>query len=208
MKIILADDHVFFRDGFSLLLGQMQSDAVVIQAGTLDEALERVRLNPDADLLLLDLNMPGMNGEQGLTRIFDEFPALPVVIMSGVDDRSHIERFLAAGASGFIPKMSTSQVMLSAIKLVLAGGIYVPPQMLLPQKGEMPAQGTCHLTKRQLGVLNLLVQGYSNKLICRELGMSEGTVKAHIAAILRTLDVNNRTEASAAARRFGLVGSE
>jgi len=205
MKIILADDHSLFRDGFSLLLSQMQVDAVVIQAGTLDEALKMAQLNPDVDLLLLDLNMPGMNGEPGLVRVLADFPSLPVVIMSGSDDRQHIERFLAIGASGFIPKTSTSHVMLSAIKLVLAGGVYVPPQMLLPVEREVLAHANGRLTERQQNVLELLVQGKSNKLICRELGMSEGTAKAHITAILRALDATNRTEAAAAARRLGLV---
>ncbi|MDP2832551.1 MAG: response regulator transcription factor [Pseudomonadota bacterium] len=206
MKIILADDHPLFRDGFSLLISQMEAGVVVIQSCSLDEALEQARCHPDLDLLMLDLYMPGMAGESGLARVFAEFSCLPVVIMSGSDNRDDMERVLASGASGFIPKMSTSQVMLSAVKLVLSGGIYVPPQMLLPVKRDAPANDqAAHLTDRQREVLKLLVEGKPNKSICRELGMSEGTVKSHIAAILRALNANNRTEAAAAARRLGVI---
>lgn len=212
MKIILADDHALFRDGFILLLKQLEASAEVIAAASFDEAMARAREHAEADLLLLDLNMPGMWGMESVKTVLRSFPALPVAILSAADSREVMEAMLAAGVSGFIPKSSSPQVMLSALKLILAGGVYLPVQLLPDRQSET---GTSHsasgsrphlpLTSRQLDVLRLLAEGKSNKLICRELNLGEGTVKAHIAAIFRVLDVRNRTEAAVAARRLGLL---
>ena len=212
MKIILADDHALFRDGFILLLKQLEASAEVIAAASFDEAMARAREHAEADLLLLDLNMPGMWGMESVKMVLRSFPALPVAILSAADSREVMEAMLAAGVSGFIPKSSSPQVMLSALKLILAGGVYLPVQLLPDRQSET---GTSHsasasrphlpLTSRQLDVLRLLAEGKSNKLICRELNLGEGTVKAHIAAIFRVLDVHNRTEAAVAARRLGLL---
>lgn len=210
MKIILADDHTLFRDGFVLLLKQLEADAEVITAGSLEEALEQARAHPDADLLLLDLQMPGMQGLVSVQAVMREFPSLPVAILSASDSRQVMEALLAAGAAGFIPKASSAQVMLSALKLILAGGVYLPAQLLNSGQGVAAAAGSAAakggpLTPRQLDVLRLLCEGKSNKLICRELDLGEGTVKAHIAAIFRALNVNNRTEAALEAKRLGLL---
>lgn len=212
VKLILADDHALFRDGFVLLLKQLEADAEVVTAASFEEAMARASEHPDAHLLLLDLNMPGMRGLASVEQMLQAFQALPVVILSASESREEMEALLAAGASGFIPKSSSSQVMLSAIKLILAGGVYLPAQML----GGGPAAGqTAHsaqggkahgpLTDRQLDVLRLLAEGKSNKHICRDLNLGEGTVKVHIAAIFRALNVNNRTEAALEARRLGLI---
>lgn len=207
MKIILADDHTLFRDGFVLLLKQLEADAEVITAGSLEEALEQARAHPDADLLLLDLQMPGMQGLVSVQAVMRDFPSLPVAILSASDSRQVMETLLAAGAAGFIPKSSSAQVMLSALKLILAGGVYLPAQLLDPGQGAAGAAAAKggRLTPRQLDVLRLLCEGKSNKLICRELDLGEGTVKAHIAAIFRALNVNNRTEAALEAKRLGLL---
>lgn len=207
MKIILADDHTLFRDGFVLLLKQLEADAEVITAGSLEEALEQARAHPDADLLLLDLQMPGMQGLVSVQAVMRDFPSLPVAILSASDSRQVMEALLAAGAAGFIPKSSSAQVMLSALKLILAGGVYLPAQLLDSGQGAAGAAAAKGgpLTPRQLDVLRLLCEGKSNKLICRELDLGEGTVKAHIAAIFRALNVNNRTEAALEARRLGLL---
>lgn len=207
MKIILADDHTLFRDGFVLLLKQLEADAEVITAGSLEEALEQVRAHPDADLFLLDLQMPGMQGLMSVQAVMHDFPSLPVAILSASDSRQVMEALLAAGAAGFIPKSSSAQVMLSALKLILAGGVYLPAQLLDPGQGAAGAAAAKGgpLTPRQLDVLRLLCEGKSNKLICRELDLGEGTVKAHIAAIFRALNVNNRTEAALEAKRLGLL---
>jgi len=220
MKVILADDHALFREGFALLLQQMQEGAEVVTASDLDDALAQVRQHPDVDLLLLDLHMPGMDGTRNVVELIRAHPDLPVVILSAVEDRQQVESLLAAGVSGYIPKSSSSQVMISAISLILAGGIYVPPQMLKFGLDAGPSnQGVqsnppaslhanhhaSNLTERQREVLRLIADGMPNKQICRELGLGEGTVKAHLAAIFRVLDVKNRTEAASAARRLGVV---
>jgi DNA-binding NarL/FixJ family response regulator len=207
MKIILADDHTLFRDGFVLLLKQLEAGAEVITAGSLEDALGQVRAHPDADLLLLDLQMPGMQGLASVRAVMRDFPSLPVAILSASDSLAVMEAFLAAGAAGFIPKSSSAPVMLSALKLIMAGGVYLPPQLLVSGQvtaGEAAAKGG-PLTPRQLDVLRLLCEGKSNKLICRELGLGEGTVKAHIAAIFRALSVSNRTEEALEAKRLGLL---
>jgi DNA-binding NarL/FixJ family response regulator len=178
----------------------------------LNEALDQIQRQPDADLLLLDLNMPGMNGVQTVSSVKRDYPELPVVILSAEEDQEAVKRLLSAGVAGYIPKSSSSQVMISALRLILAGGIYVPPQMLkldtpVPCVHEniRPANHTWHLTERQMEVLRLISNGLPNKQICRELGLGEGTVKAHLVAIFRALDAKNRTEATTAARRLGLI---
>jgi DNA-binding NarL/FixJ family response regulator len=211
MKLILADDHTLFRNGLALLLKAHDAGCEVWEGDDLDAALASAGAHPEADAALLDLNMPGMAGVHGIRRFVEAHPRLPLIILTGSESLQDIQDVLAAGASGFIPKSSTSAVMLSAIRLVLAGGTYVPPQALAggqsraaPHDARERAQ--TQLTERQLQVLHLLAEGKPNKLICRELGIEEGTVKAHIATIFRVLDVANRTEAASVAREIGLLG--
>ncbi len=208
MKVILADDHALFRDGFALLLQQHEPDVQCRVADSFDHVLAWLKTDPDADLLMLDLNMPGMQGAKSVEAVQQAYPGLPVVILSGEESRSQMEALLAAGASGYIPKSSSAPVMISAIRLVMAGGVYVPPQMVTSVRSSgniaIP-NSSMHLTGRQIEVLRLLAQGKSNKLICRELDMSEGTLKTHINAIYRVLNVINRTEAALEATRLGLV---
>lgn len=188
----------------------MQEATEIALAIDLDDCLQQLQAQPDMDLLLLDLNMPGMQGPASVQEVIRAHPQLPVVILSAAEDQEEVKTLLNSGVSGYIPKSSSPQVMLSAIQLILAGGIYVPPQLLrrdtlkpFPDRpGRMPDPA---FTERQLNVLRLLAEGKPNKQICRELGLGEGTVKTHLAAIFRTLDVCNRTEASYAARRLGLV---
>ena len=209
MKIILADDHALFRDGFALLFQQLEKGAEVLEAGHLEEAMDFAAHHPDADLMLLDLNMPGMNGHAGVTQVSRAFPQLPVVVVSASESKVSVQAVMAAGASGFIPKSSSSAVMHSAIRLVLSGGVYLPPQLLMAEmtdaEGELGRNAPIRLSGRQQDVLRLLADGMPNKQICRELGLGEGTIKVHIAAIFRALDVGNRTEAANAARRMGLL---
>lgn len=208
MKVILADDHALFRDGFALLLQQHEPDVQCRVADSFEDALAWLKTDPDADLLMLDLNMPGMHGAKSVEAVQQGYPGLPVVILSGEESRSQMEALLAAGASGYIPKSSTAPVMISAIRLVMAGGVYVPPQMVTSvccSGNTAIPNSSMHLTERQMEVLRLLARGLSNKLICRELDMSEGTLKTHINAIYRVLNVINRTEAALEAKRLGLV---
>jgi DNA-binding NarL/FixJ family response regulator len=212
MKLILADDHTLFRNGLVLLLKAHCTDCEIWEGDGLDAALAEAEAHPDADAVLLDLNMPGMDGVQGIRRFVELHPRLPLIILTGAEVQQHIQDVLAAGASGFIPKSSMPAVMMSAIQLVLAGGTYVPPQALssAPDAGgrsRSHAREGVHtpLTERQTQVLRLLAAGKPNKAICRELDIEEGTVKAHIATIFRVLDVTNRTEAASVAREIGLL---
>lgn len=213
MKLILADDHTLFRNGLALLLKARCAHCEIWEGDGLDAALAEAQAHPDAEVALLDLNMPGMDGMQGIRRFKALLPELPLIILTGADAPQQIQEVLAAGASGFIPKSSTPAVMLSAIQLVLSGGTYVPPQVLSGSPAPAHSRAASgvreraqnQLTERQMQVLRLLAAGKPNKSICRELDIEEGTVKAHIATIFRVLDVCNRTEAASVARETGLL---
>jgi DNA-binding NarL/FixJ family response regulator len=212
MKLILADDHTLFRNGLALLLKAHCTPCEIWEGDGLDAALAEAQAHPDAEVALLDLNMPGMDGMQGIHRFKALLPELPLIILTGADTPQQIQEVLAAGASGFIPKSSTPAVMLSAIQLVLSGGTYVPPQVLAGTPAvhsrvslSVRECAQTQLTERQMQVLRLLAAGKPNKTICRELDIEEGTVKAHIATIFRVLDVANRTEAASVARETGLL---
>lgn len=209
MKVILADDHALFRDGFALLLQQHEPEVQCHIGNSFDDALILLQTHSDADILMLDLNMPGMRGAPSVLEVQQKYPGLPVVILTGEESRSQMETLLATGVAGYIPKSSSALVMISAIRLVMAGGVYVPPQMLggvgAPLRGGVTLDAATHLTERQLQVLRLLAAGKSNKLICRELNLGEGTIKVHLSAIYRALNVTNRTEAAMEAQRLGLM---
>jgi DNA-binding NarL/FixJ family response regulator len=212
VKILVADDHALFRDGLRYVLARLDDDVEFLEAKNCAEALALVGSRSDLDLVLLDLAMPGMDGLAGLRALRARGPAVPVVILSASEEPADVRRALDGGAMGFIPKSSTSSVMLSALRLVLSGGVYLPPAFLERNHGgKMPIAPSSvealGLTSRQHDVLRLLGQGQSNKEIARVLGLAEGTVKLHISAILRVLGVHNRTGAVvAAARLLGLAG--
>lgn len=215
MKLILADDHALFRNGLALLLREHCPKCQIWEADSLTTALAQAEAHPEADAILLDLHMPGMNGIQGIRRLVELKPSLPLIMLSGSEESKIINGALAAGVAGYIPKSSPPAVVLSAINLVLSGGTYIPPQMLskasaassqntrIRQSMRERAQAT--LTGRQLDVLRLLAEGKPNKMICSELGIEIGTVKTHIASIFRVLDAVNRTEAVTHARQLGLI---
>jgi len=217
--LLLADDHALVREGLKHTLSRLGPGVQFLEAATAAETLDCIAANDAIDLALLDLMMPGCAGFELLTRVCDRYPELPVVMLSGSSDPLKMRKALDIGAVGFITKSATAEVMLSALRLVLAGGIYVPPDML---KGAATAVSeaapTMHagdesaasspaggLTARQVEVLACLGQGKSNKLIARELDLSENTVKIHVAAILRTLGVDNRTQAAMVARERGII---
>lgn len=209
MHLLLADDHALFREGFGLLLKQLEADLRVTEACGFDGALACAQAEPDLDIALLDLNMPGMNGVEGIARFREQISDVPVVVISASEDAADIRQMLDAGAAGYIPKSSSSQVMLSALRLVLAGGVYVPVDILRDMDAQAePLRKHRHgvqLTERQLDVLRLIIQGKPNKIIARELQLSEGTVKIHLASIYRALNVSNRTEAAMVAQSLGLL---
>jgi DNA-binding NarL/FixJ family response regulator len=205
--VLIADDHPLVRDALARTVREIDPAAQVAVTGSFEGLLE-LASHTAADLALVDLNMPGMDGLHGLRRLRERFGTLPVVVASGQDDMHTIRGALASGAVGFIPKSERTEVLVHALQLVRAGGIYVPPGGLgdsgsFYSAPASPAQAS-GLTQRQLDVLRALSRGLPNKLIGRELGLTEGTVKLHIAAILRTLQVRNRTEAVVRARSLGI----
>jgi DNA-binding NarL/FixJ family response regulator len=148
--------------------------------------------------------MPGSDGVSGVRAVRARAPQVPLVVVSADDDPAAVQALLALGVSGFIPKTESPAVIASAVQLVLAGGVYVPPRLLAaggPQ-ARMNGAAASGLTGRQMDVVRLLARGLSNKAIARELGVSEGTVKVHLLAVFRALDVRNRTAAVIAAQRF------
>jgi DNA-binding NarL/FixJ family response regulator len=207
MKILVVDDHLILREGLAALLRQSWQDAVILQGRDADAGLRAAEENPDLDVVFLDLNMPGMNGMTGIQHFVQRFPRLPLIILSSSENPAEVRRALALGAVGYVPKSASPQTLISALRLVLAGDIYLPPLLLdaPPLPGRRPADESGGLTDRQVEVLVALCNGLSNKEIGRKLDLSEKTVKAHITAIFRALNVVNRTQAANAARVRGLV---
>jgi len=201
MKLLIVDDHPLFRDGLAALLRQSAPDATVIQASTTDEAL-RIADEQIVDAVFMDLMMPGLSGEGAIREFARRHSDLPVIVLSSSESPHDVRRVLNAGASGYIPKSATAQTVVSALNLVLSGNIYVPPLLITAtaRASEPGAHGGPHavsqLTDRQVDVLRYLRDGLSNKEISANLGIAEKTVKVHIAAIFKTLNVVNRTQAA------------
>jgi len=202
MQILVVDDHPLVREGLRHLLAGLDSGATVLEASDAQSALQALAEHPELELVLLDHHLPDRDGLSLLAELGRRAPALPVVMLSGAQDPALMRATLDAGAAGFIPKSSLSQVILPALRLVLAGGVYVPAEM-----ASAPAAPTRapELTARQREVLDLLAAGNSNKEIASLLGLSEPTVKGHVVAVFRALQVRTRTQAIAAAARLGLV---
>ncbi len=214
MKVLMIDDHHLIRDGLRPVLEQLAEpgEAVtVLEAASLADALGQAAAHPDLDLALLDLRLPDVTGFEALANLQQRNPSLPIVVMSGDSDPAVVRQALEHGALGFIPKSSSRQVIVSALRLVLSGGTYIPREAM-QQAGSAPAAaarapgpaGDLGLTPRQAEVLALLLAGKSNKVICRELNLAEGTVKNHVAAVFRALDVTTRVQAVIAAARLGI----
>ncbi|GEO80347.1 LuxR C-terminal-related transcriptional regulator [Pararhodospirillum oryzae] len=224
MRLLIADDHELFRDGLRLVLGDLAPEVEVVEARSFDEALALVGAEPAGafDLLLVDLVMPGLPWTEGLARLRALAPDSPIVVLSAGEDGALVREAVHRGAAGFISKAASSKVILGALKLVLSGGLYLPPTLLddapapagLGHAGSHAQGGpgapdpalASPLTPRQREVLALIGQGKSNKEIAHALALSEGTVKLHVTAILKALGANNRTGAVIAAQRLGLTG--
>lgn len=209
MKLLLVDDHPMVRDGLTPLLRGLDPDLQVDEAGNCAQAIALAGRH-DYDLILLDLKMPGLAGLGALAAVREAFPGSPVVVLSGEEDPRIVRQAIEKGAMGFIPKSSTSSVMIQALRLVLAQGVYLPPGALDAPDGPAPAEPVggndtiAGLSGRQMEVLRRVIQGKPNKVIARELAISEGTVKAHLSAVLRALKARNRTEIVFAAAKQGL----
>ena len=210
LRIVIADDHALFRGGLSLLIKMMDEPVEILEANDLAQVDDLLEGETAVDLLLLDLMMPGMNGIRGVETIRRNWPDVPIVVVSVRDDIGAIREALQAGAVGYIPKTSSPEVTTNAIRFILSGGVYIPPEVLVGGNSESGAADagepipappsdaqSLGLTGRQLEVLSLLALGRSNRDIGAELGISAGTVKMHVSRIFKVLDVSNRTEAAA-----------
>ena len=202
MKTLLADDHPLMREGVRQVLSQLEPQVEIIDAHDYPSLFAQTALHLYLDLALVDLNMPGFVGIQGIAQYRNRFPDIPLVVLSASESPHDIRSALEAGALGYIPKAASTATMLAALRQVLAGDIYVPACLGDGNGGlhtvapsDFEALQHSGLTARQLEVARLLVQGCANKAIAGMLSMSEGTVKVHIAAIFRALGVTNRTEA-------------
>lgn len=220
MRCLVADDHALIRDGIKLLLREIDENAVIFDACYGKEVREIVAGHADLDFILLDFYLPGTDTLELLRELSDHYPQIPLIVFSGVENPILMRKSLDCGASGFIPKSSDNELVLHAIKLVLAGGVYTPPSMLRILEDEIThngVQATAHerqisadirpgrrskvsLTERQLEVLKLISQGKTNREIAEILQLSANTVKVHITAIMQVLQTTNRTEAVIVAR--------
>ena len=206
MKILHADDHPMFREGLGFFLKLLAPDVKVAEAGNLQAALDRLALEWPVDLMLLDLEMPGVSGVEGFLAIQRRFPTLPVVIVSGVSDARIIRTLIDSGARGFIPKLSSSEQLMDGLRRVLRGEVFLPDSLFLPAAESTGAAAEADLlTTRQLQLLPLLADGMPNKRIADALGVTEGTVKQHLKELFRRLNARNRTQAVNEARRLGLL---
>ena len=213
MKVLVVDDHPVVRDGLATLLRQLGPDTVVLEAGDTAEALALVAQHDDLDIVVLDIVLPGLDGLDAIAEFGRARPELPVIVLSSSEDAQTARRALAHGALGYVPKSASRHTLLSAVQLVMSGEIYVPALILSEVLSPPTAPdwrlggqtGAPALTDRQIEVLRLVAEGRTNLTIAVELGLSEKTVKAHVTAIFKAMNVINRTQAAALARESGLI---
>lgn len=214
MKLLVVDDHPTLRTGLIALLRQADAQTVVLEADGGPEGLRLAGDHPDLDAVFVDLMMPGMDGMTAVHELARRHPQLPIIVLSMSEDPDDVRRALSAGALGYLPKSASAATIVSALRFVLAGNVYVPPLLLHDTpaarradsaRARPPAGANVRLTQRQLAVLALLCDGLSNKEICGRLDLSEKTVKAHVSAIFKAMNVVNRTQAALLAREAGLV---
>ena len=210
MKFLVVEDHALTREGVRLALRGLGDEVTVLDASNVEEALASIDQHRDIDLVLLDLGLPGTGGLSLLQALRRDQNTVPVVVISGAEERDRVIKALDWGASGFIPKSSSVEVMLKAVGLVLAGGIYIPQQALAPTLGRgdtvrADLRAVRDLTAQQTRILTLMAQGKPNKIVAAELNISEATVKSHVTDILRALKVTNRTQAVIVAGELGIT---
>jgi DNA-binding NarL/FixJ family response regulator len=201
ISILLIDDHAMFRSGLRMVLNGSLPQAGIIEAGSLNEAMQVMTEQPD--VVLLDIKLPGLNGVDGIALIRRRWPQVPVIMLSSQDEPETVRMALARGATCFISKADTADRIVALLETVVRGEVIAPLDQA-NHSGDIPGV-LLHLTPRQCEVLDLLCKGLSNKLIARELDLSENTVRGHVQAILGFLQVSSRTEAAFAARNRGLV---
>ena len=203
MNVLIIDDHPLYRDGMKALLFGLAPGIEVFGASRVSEADS---LPGSFDLVLLDMNLPGSSRLQALEQVRGLFEGASVVVVSGDEDPALILSAIDAGAAGYIPKSTDSQVTVQALRLVLAQGVYLPPSALRHAQALKPARPALPpLSEKQRAVLQRLLQGKANKVIARELQIAEGTVKAHLWAVYQLLGVNSRSQAMCKAYEMGLL---
>jgi DNA-binding NarL/FixJ family response regulator len=204
MKILIVDDHALIRDALRGVLKELGQNATVLEAADSRQATRLIEANPDLHLILLDLNLPDRNGFAVLADLRRHHATISIVVLSASEDRGSILKAIDLGALGFIPKSAPHDVIVNALRLVFSGGVYIPPEALAgaeTREAKTAAQRSskspadCGLTERQMEVLALMMEGKSNKAISRMLDVAEPTVKHHVTAVLKALNVSNRTEA-------------
>ncbi len=214
-RFMVVDDHPIMRDAIGQTLAMLSPGCHTEMTASLAETRRRLALGTNYDCVLFDLRLPDTNGFEGLSSIRELRPDLPIVVMSGDIERETIIQCLDLGAVGYIPKTMQADVIMNALRMIVAGHIYVPHELVTggplrtsdPIRLRRPACSDPRkmgLTERQIDVLRLILRGLPNKLICRELELAEGTVKVHVSAVLRALGVRNRTQAVIAASQIGL----
>lgn len=205
-RIVIVDDHPLFRGALNQALSASLDSSEIVEAGSLDELTQKLANGLDVDLILLDLTMPGVQGISGLVFLRGQHPEIPVVIVSANDDPVTIRRCMDCGASGFVPKSQPVDQIRSAVRSVLDGNIWSPPDVDLSSVGEDDTSDLIarlsSLTPQQVRVLMMLGEGLLNKQIAYKLGVSEATIKAHVSAILQKLGVDSRTQAVIAVNRI------
>jgi len=206
MKILVIDDHPLIVDALVQLLPQIDPGLAILTAGDPTEAMDVLDNEPEVELVLLDLALPGARGLDFLADLKLDYPGVPIAVLSATHDQATVLAALGAGAQGFIPKSANADRLLDAVRYILDGGVYLPTDVpgMPDTDGVHIESRALGLTARQTDVLKLLVQGKPNKLICRDLTLSEGTVKVHVSAILKALHVHSRTEAIAVLARRGI----
>lgn len=222
MRLVVVDDHALIREGVAGLLRRAWADAELVLAASCEQAMDAAAEGEEPELVLLDLQLPGLSGLEALRAWRTRHAAVPVVVLSADRSPAMVRAALAAGAAGFVPKSTSNEVLVAAVRLVLDGGRYLPPELLDGSPATLAAPATAEdvtsgadadaptpvadlgLSPRQLDVLRCIARGASNKVICRELGLAERTVKAHLSAVFRALNVSSRTQAAIVASRLQL----
>lgn len=207
MKILHADDHPLFREGIRFFLELLDVNVVVHEASNFQAVMDKLALEGQIDLVLMDLGMPGMGELDGFFKIRRLYPNLPVTILSGSNDPKLVRTLIDGGARGYIPKLANGEELMVALRQVIDGQVYIPASLFIagPDGQTVDHSHISALTERQVEILALLADGMPNKTIAAALGITEGTVKQHLKSLFQRLKAHNRTQAVRVARDAGLL---